>query len=173
MNALHRPAGSPGWWSTKVRQFRRHIGARVRREERAGVAAWLSPRELELFDAMHVADRRHGLDVVATLRDSGVRETDVLVAGLLHDCGKGSDVGVWPRVVWSLSQAYGAWVLAVVRRLPGFAAAIDRLRDHAEASARLATAAGCSPRAVALIREQEAPTDPQYGEIFRLADEAN
>jgi hypothetical protein len=122
---------------------------------------------------MHVADRRHGLDVVATLRERGVREADVLVAGLLHDCGKGRDVGVWPRVAWSLSEAYGAWILAVARRLPGFGRAIDRLRTHADRSATLAAAAGCSPRAVALIREQEAPTDPQYGELFRLADEAN
>ena len=53
------------------------------------LAAWTRPGELALFDAMHVADRRHGLDVVAHLRRAGVRDRDVLAAGLLHDCAKG------------------------------------------------------------------------------------
>ena len=120
---------------------------------------------------MHVADRRHGLDVVASLRASGVTDPDALLAGLLHDAGKG-DTGVWPRVAYSLSDAYGRWVLTVARRIPGFGTALDRLDRHAETSARLAGDAGCSPRPVALIRAQDAPTDPEFGELLRLADEA-
>jgi hypothetical protein len=50
---------------------------------------------------------------------------------------------------------------------------LDRLRTHADASARLAAAAGCSQRTVELIRWQEAPRDPEFGERLRLADEAN
>ena len=42
---------------------------------------------------MHVADQRHGLDVVATLRSEGVSDDEVLLAGLLHDCAKG-DAGL-------------------------------------------------------------------------------
>jgi len=33
------------------------VAARVTDEERAGIAAWLTPAELALFDAMPVADR--------------------------------------------------------------------------------------------------------------------
>ena len=80
-------------------------------EERAGLAAWTTPAQLALFDSMHVADRRHGLDVVASLRAEGVTEPDLLLAGLLHDAGKG-DTGVWPRVAYSLGQAYGRVDLA-------------------------------------------------------------
>jgi hypothetical protein len=122
---------------------------------------------------MHVADRRHGLDVVATLRAEGVDDRDVLVAGLLHDAGKGPGVGLWPRVAWSLGEVFGPWVVSVARILPGFGPALDRLRDHAEISAQIAAAAGCSPRTVALIRDQSSPRDPEYGELLRLADEAN
>ena len=85
-----------GWWTTKVRQFGSHLFGRVRPAERAALAGWLTPPELELFDRMHRADRRHGLDVVASLRASGVTDRDVLVAGLLHDCAKG-DTGVLAR----------------------------------------------------------------------------
>ena len=123
---------------------------------------------------MHVADRRHGLDVVATLRAEGVTDDEVLLAGLLHDAGKGQ-TGVWPRVVYSLGQAYGPWVGDLARVVPGagFRAALVRLRDHAESSAALAVAAGCSPRTVELIRHQDAPIDPDAGRLLKLADEAN
>ncbi len=163
----------PGWWGTKIRQTAVHLRARVRQAERAELATWLTESELGLFDAMHVADRRHGLDVVATLRSEGVDDRDVLVAGLLHDAGKGPEIGLLPRIAWSLGEAFGAGVLRVARPLPGMGPALDRLRDHAEISAHLAEAAGCSPRTVDLIRERPAPSDRRYGELLRLADEAN
>ena len=141
-------------------------------DERRGVAAWTTPAELALFDSMHVADRRHGLDVVATLRADGIDDPEVLVAGLLHDAAKG-DTGILPRVIHSLGQAWGGWIPRLARVVPGLGESLDRLRTHAEESARLAAAAGCTPRTVELIRWQEAPRDPEFGERLRLADEAN
>jgi hypothetical protein len=141
-------------------------------EERSGLVGWTSPRQLALFDSMHVADRRHGLDVVASLRSEGVTERDLLLAGLLHDAGKG-ETGVWPRVVYALGQRYGTWLPRAAAVVPGFGPALERLRTHAETSAVLAAEAGCSARTVELIRNQDAPTDPEFGELLRLADEAN
>jgi hypothetical protein len=161
-----------GWWAAKARQFRGHIRARVSPAERAELATALTPAQLAVFDAMPVADRRHGLDVAARLRADGVTEPDVLVAGLLHDAGKGRSVGVWPRVAWSLGEAWGPWVVGMARRLPGFAPALDRIRDHAEISAGLAAAAGCSARTVELIRYQAEPRDPGAGVLLKRADEA-
>ena len=160
------------WWGSKARQFRAHVRASVGPAERSGLEAWLTDPQLALFDGMHVADRRHGLDVVATLRAEGVTDPDVLLAGLLHDAGKGR-TGVWPRVVHSLGQAYGSWVPRLASVLPPFGAALARLRDHAEVSASMAMAAGCSPRTVELIRNQDAPIDPDAGRLLKLADEAN
>lgn len=163
---------SASWWGSKVRQFRAHVRASVGPAERAGLEAWLTDPQLALFDGMHVADRRHGLDVVTTLREEGVTDPEVLLAGLLHDAGKGR-TGVWPRVVYALGQAYGSWVWRVAGMLPGVWGALARLRDHAGVSASLALAAGCSPRTVELIRHQEAPVDPDAGRLLKLADEAN
>lgn len=132
----------------------------------------MTPAQLELFDAMHVADRRHGLDVVTTLRSEGAIDPDLLVAGLLHDAAKG-DTSVWPRVAYSLGQAYGPWIWRLARVLPGMAGSLELLRDHAERSAVLAEAAGCSVATVELIRNQEAPIDPINGRLLLLADEAN
>jgi hypothetical protein len=162
---------SSGWWASKVRQFRAHVRARVSPVERSALATWLSPEQLTVFDAMPVADRRHGLDVAARLRADAVIEPDVLVAGLLHDAGKGRGVGLWPRVAWSLGEAWGPWVVRLARRLPGFAPALDRIRDHAELSAGIAAAAGCSERTVELIRWQAEPRDPGAGMLLKRADE--
>lgn len=163
---------SRSWWASKARQFRAHLRASVAPAERAALAIWLSPSQLALFDGMHVADRRHGLDVVATLRSEGVTDPDVLIAGLLHDAGKG-DTGVWPRVAYSLGQAYGTSVWRVAGVVPGLRGGLARLRDHAETSAVLAAQAGCSARTVDLIRHQDAPIDPVDGRLLQLADEAN
>jgi hypothetical protein len=164
--------GSTGWWAGKVRQTRRYLLARVPAGEREAVAGWLSPAQLALFDSMHVADRRHGLDVVAALRAGGTTEHEVLLAGLLHDAGKG-DTGLAPRVIHSLDQAEITFVGRVLAWVPGMRAARVRLRDHAERSARLAAAAGCSERTVELIRWQDEPRDPIAGERLRLADDAS
>ena len=163
--------GAAHWWTTKIRQFRRHMFARVSEVERADVAMWLRQQELRVFDGMHRADRRHGLDVVASLRAFGVDDRELLLAGLLHDAGKG-DTGVWPRVAWSLGERFGPTAWQATSLLPGMRAALARLRDHAETSARIAQTAGCSPRTVELIRNQSTPASAD-GELLRRADEAN
>lgn len=163
-----------GWWAGKARQFVRHVTGRVTPAERSGLTTWLTPAQADLFEAMHRADQRHGLDVVAALRASGhADDRELLLAGLLHDASKGPTVGVWPRVAWSLGEHYGSTVEAALARLPGFRAAFGILRDHAERSAELAAAAGCSARTVDLIRHQSRPADPVAGEALRLADEAS
>ena len=165
-------AGGPGWWAGKLRQTARYVTGRVEPLERAELTIWLTPKELALFDAMHRADRRHGLDVVATLRGEGATDPELLTAGLLHDAGKG-DTGLAPRVIHALAVAYGEPIRAAGSWLPGMRAPLLRMRDHAERSAELARVAGCSMRTVELIRWQDAPRDPVDGERLRLADEAN
>src|SRR6188472_2467631 len=135
-------SSSASYWAGKARQFRAHVTARVGVDERARLIEWLSPPQLALFDSMHIADRRHGLDVVATLRADDVSDHEVLLAGLLHDAGKGH-IGVWPRVAYSLGQAYGPSVWRVASIVPGWRGQLRRLQDHAETSAILAGDAGC------------------------------
>jgi hypothetical protein len=160
------------WWGIKARQFWRHVFGRVSARERAELAAWLTPAQLALFDGMHRADRRHGLDVLSALRADGRHEPELLLAGLLHDCGKGRSAGLWHRVGWSLGERYGRPVRAAWAMLPGFAAAFAALDDHAERSAQLCLAAGCGGRVAELVRHQSEPTDGM-GRALMLADEAS
>ena len=164
---------SISWWARKARQLGRHVAARVRPVERAALAEWLTPAQLALFDAMPAADRRHGLDVVAALRASGVDDRAVHLAGLFHDAGKGRSIRLWHRVAWSLGELLGPWVHRLAVRLPGGGDAMARLRDHAERSAELAAAVGCPPRSVALIRGDAAAGGAASLNALHAADEAS
>ncbi len=156
-----------------MRQALRHLTGRVSVEERASLEDRLTPAQLGLFDRMHPADRRHGLDVVAALRAEGHTEPELLLAGLFHDASKGPTTRFVHRVTWSLGERYGAWVWRLARPLPTFGAALDRLASHAVDSALLAQAAGCPDLTASLIRHQARPRDPVLGEALRVADEAS
>jgi hypothetical protein len=161
------------WWTAKVRRFVRYFIGRVSATERTSLASWLTPQQRELFDSMHRADQRHGLDVVAALRSGGQRDPDLLLAGLLHDSGKGRDLRVWHRVSWSLSERYGRGVERLFLRLPGFRPAFQVMAAHAARSAELALEAGCSPVTAELIRHQAEPRDDVLGKALLIADQAN
>jgi hypothetical protein len=166
-------ASSASWWASKAGQLGRHVVARVRPVEHASLAEWLRPAQLALFDGMPVADRRHGLDVLAALHAAGVRDRDAELAALFHDAGKGRSIRLWHRVAWSLSELLGPWVHDLAARAPGAADAMARLRDHDERSAELACAAGCPPRTGALIRGAVGPGDLEVLAALRAADEVS
>jgi hypothetical protein len=161
------------WWATKARQASRHIFGRVSDADRRMLTVRLSERQMALFDSMHRADQRHGLDVAGVLERDGHDDPDLLLAALLHDCSKGPEVRLPHRVAWSLGERYGDGVLDLCAHLPGFQAAFRRLATHADDSADLALRAGSSERAAELIRHQAAPVDPDAGVALQLADEAS
>ncbi len=163
---------SRSWWASKARQFGRHLVARVAPAERAGLAAWLTPAQLALFDGMPVADRRHALDVVERLRALRADDRDLLLAGLFHDAGKGHSIRLWHRVAWSLGERLGPRALRLVTLVPGGADAMARLGDHADRSAALALAVGCGRRAAGLIRGDVPAVDAPAVALLRAADDA-
>jgi hypothetical protein len=160
------------WWASKIRQFASHVGASVTADELQALDGWLTPAQRGMFRGMPRADQRHGLDVVARLRAAGATDGDLLLAGLLHDVGKGRSVRLWHRVGWSLGERYGPGARRMLEVLPGFGDAFDRMDRHAELSAVLALGAGCSARTAELIRAQAVPADAD-GEALRRADEAS
>jgi hypothetical protein len=160
------------WWARRVRQFVRYMSGRVTLGERAALYTWLTSSQLDLFDRMHRADQRHGLDVVAALRRAGTPEPALLLAGLLHDAGKGKDLHLWHRVAWALAERHPG-LEPVFLRVPSFRTAFATMADHPERSARLALEAGCSARTADLIRHQAEPSDEELVVALRLADEAS
>jgi hypothetical protein len=161
------------WWAGKIRQTWRYMRSGLSPAERADLAAWLSEPQRRLFESMHPADRRHGMDVVTSLRRAGHHDLELLLAGLLHDAAKGPETRLWHRVAWSLGERFGSRAFALAELLPGFRAALARIRHHPERSAELALAAGCSPVTAELIRHQAEPPAAGPGLALKLADDAN
>jgi hypothetical protein len=150
----------------------------------------LTSEGLALFRAMPSYDRRHALDVFATLQEAGHADPDLLAAALLHDVGKtagasaekmtGRDpaLRLWHRVVVVLMRAMTPRLLGeVAEDEPGsWRQAFYVQQHHAAISADLAQECGCSPRTVALIRHHEDPAGERVDPLLsalRAADAAN
>ena len=138
---------SGSWWATKMRRFGRYFFGRVTETERAELTRWLTPAQLALFESMHRADQRHGLDVVRALRADHQIDRDLLLAGLLHDCGKGRGLHVWHRVGWSLTDRYGPRVGRIMVAVPTFKAAFQVIASSISSAAdanRLPNVVACA-----------------------------
>jgi hypothetical protein len=143
---------------------------RVDVSEREQAHGLLGPRLSTLFDAMELRDQRHSLAVAARLRARDIEDRDLLVAALLHDCGKGR-VPVALRVLKVLSPG-------ILRRLAAenglsWRRAAFRLRHHAALGARLAAAAGASAAAVRLISGDIEPAQRESLALLLAADDAS
>ncbi|HKY88732.1 MAG TPA: HD domain-containing protein [Candidatus Limnocylindrales bacterium] len=159
------------WWAEKIGRFVGYVRANVTGAERAELATLLTPDQMALFEAMPRADRRHGLDVAGALRRAGYGDDrELILAGLLHDAGKGRTVRLWHRVAWSLGQRYGRWLLDAAGAVPGARPVFERLERHPRISADLVKATGAPARTVELIAAQADPREPA-ARALHLADE--
>jgi hypothetical protein len=143
-------------------QFFKAIRASVSPEERALVEQTLPSQLRPLFFKLSVNDQRHSLDVYYELKRSGYNDRDLLIAALVHDCGKTlGRIGLWQRVALVLVKAGKP---ALLDRLPWADSgrwfhAFYIQREHAGLGADLAFAAGATPAMVDYIRRHETPLD--------------
>ena len=152
-----------------------HVRARVGPEEEALARRALPVTAWPLFEAMPVADRRHGLDVVGRLLAAGVDDDELLAAALLHDAAKGHRMRLWHRIAGVLLEALAP---AVLRRLASrdersWRHPFHLYLHHAELSAEMARAAGCGSRTAAFIRGSVPDADALLLRTLEAADDAS
>ena len=158
----------------RVGQFVAHVRARVDPEEAALVRRILPEGGVTLFEAMPVADRRHGLDVAERLLRAGHDDRDVLAAALLHDAAKGHRMRLWHRVAGVLLEKVAP---AALRRLArsdptSWRHPFHLYLHHPQLSAGLSADAGCPPRVAAFIRGKVADPDLPLLQALTAADDA-
>jgi hypothetical protein len=128
----------------------------------------LTDPERALFDAMERRDQRHGIAVLAKVRVH-TEDHDVLIAALLHDCGKGG-VPVWLRILKVVSPGMLARV-AHSDESKGWRYAAYRLHTHESIGERMAREAGVAEGAVRLIAGRPEPEDTWKVAILEAADD--
>jgi HD-like signal output (HDOD) protein len=140
-------------------------------EDLEQVKTLLSAEQASLFFDMEKRDQRHAIEVARRLRATSVADdSDVLVAALLHDCGKGA-VPVWLRILNVLSPAA---VEHIAQEGAGpVRSAAHRLRHHAAIGARLARTAGCTPTTVRLIGGDVNSDESARLALLQAADDAS
>ena len=153
-----------------MQQVLHALWPRLSQPDLASVPDVLTDELAALFFGMEKRDQRHALEVARRLRESGVADPDLLVAALLHDCGKGA-VPISLRI---LKVAFPS----VLHRMadegsPGSRGAAFRLLEHAEIGARMAEARGASTLTVRLIRERVLPHEQQNLALLHAADDAS
>jgi hypothetical protein len=158
-----------------VAQFVGHLTARVRPGEEALVRQLLPARAVALFDAMPVADRRHGLDVAQRLLARGIDDPDVLAAALLHDAAKGHAMRLWHRVGGVLLEAFAPRLLARLASPDSrsWRHGFHLYLHHEALSADAAVAAGCTARVGDFIRGSVPAADATLADALRAADDAS
>lgn len=159
----------------RVGQLVAHVRARVDPAEEVLVRRVLPEAALELWGAMAVADRRHGLDVAEKLLAAGHDDPDLLAAALLHDAAKGRHMRLWHRVGGVLLEAFAP---ALLRRLADPDARSWRhgfhlYLHHERMSAELAVDAGCTPRAAGFILGEGADADAPLRHALKAADDGS
>lgn len=135
----------------RIRQFA-HAGRRPSPDDLALARAWLALPLLDLFLAQHPRDVVHGASTARLLLEGGHGAPDLVVAGFVHDVGKGSQ-----RRLDRVAYVLAAWA-GLERRLAAdhsrFALrrAVFRSLHHSERGAAMLEAAGATARVVDLTR---------------------
>jgi putative nucleotidyltransferase with HDIG domain len=160
----------------RVEQFWRHSAGRVPVAEEGRAAEVLGPILAPLFQALPRNERRHGLDVLATVdRLEGRPDRLLRQAALLHDMGKTqAHLSVLDRSQAVFLRAVSPGLFRAYLRLrPGFARRYRLYRDHGAIGAQRLRDLGAGELAQIVAEHHErAPSHPLTSRL-KLADERN
>ena len=163
----------------RVHQFIHAIYSHIDSSEIAWALENLPPEACSLFLKQSLSEQRHALDVAQSL----MREKytlncsnfqDLLVAALLHDCGKSMVCNrLWHRVFIVLMQKmpHSIW-FRLERSQTIFATPLKTSSQHAIWGGNLAKRAGLNPVICLLIHEHHSPKT-ELGRILESADNAH
>lgn len=131
--------------------------------EQQDIQTLLTPAAYELFQTYSYGDQWHSYRVMCLLRESGHDHCDLLTAALLHDVGKTKmKFTAVDRTFVSLVRKLFPQLVKRLEMLEwGQANRWQRLFlvsvHHPDWSAEIATAAGCTPLSVSLMRRHQDP----------------
>jgi len=142
----------------RIRQFWQALMPKISSKELNWALDILPSPAIPLFLAQSLAEQRHALDVTLDLW-SASRNPNLLIAALLHDCGKSKNpLNVWERIYIVLLQRAPrkAWDF-FLRCSPFFSSPLYTAEKHPTWGAELALNIGLDVEIVELILHHHSP----------------
>jgi putative nucleotidyltransferase with HDIG domain len=173
----------------RVKQVLSAIRAEVTPQDESFIAQRLTQPEIELFQQMSLADRRHCLNVAYTVAElssgyHGLNLTVLIKAALLHDVGRRrGDVSTIDKIFAVMSRAVFGSGITQKWGKQGRGSALENLRHafyvsahHSQLGADLLRLAGTEEQVINLVRYHHHPdslTDSRELTLLRQADDLN
>ncbi|MGE4273142.1 MAG: HD domain-containing protein [Desulfitobacterium sp.] len=155
----------------RVRQLYYAIYPRIKTEELEWAMSLLPPCSLPLFEGQSLPEQRHALDVALDLHTSGIQVSHLLVAALLHDCGKiKHPLKMWERIAIVLLQKLPQQIWEHIESSQSpLSLSLRTAHAHPSWGAELAQEFGLDPHIIELIREHHHPHSKE-GRLLYEAD---
>lgn len=155
----------------RVHQFWQALHPTIKNAELEWAFSLLPAVAIPLFKAQPLPEQRHSLDVALDLWACGVRDRHLLIAALLHDCGKiRYPLKIWERSFIVLLQMAPRKVWNnLARSHSPFSVILQTAEDHPQWGAEKALEVGLDPEIVELIREHHTPHS-EAGKLLYMAD---
>ena len=164
----------------RVGQVVRGLCPRLRAEDEAEVARWLTPAQVRLWQRQSARDRAHSLRVLRSLQRQGHTDPPLMAAALLHDVGKiATRIRLWHRVVWVLATGLTPRWAKRLQHPTGWRKPFWVLAEHPRLGADLVREAGGEEAVIWLVaHHQEHGLNPpppydRWLSALQHADEVN
>ncbi len=154
----------------RIHQFYQALRPKIGSKELQWAFDILPSPAIQLFLRQSLAEQRHALDVALDLW-SGSRNRNLIIAALLHDCGKSkSPLNLFARIYIVLLQRapHRTWDF-LLRSTPFFSSPLRTAQEHPTWGAELTHSLGLDAEIVELILNHHSPKT-QKGHLLYEAD---
>lgn len=150
----------------RIQQFWLALNSRTKEPDLLQASLILGPKMYALFQQMQTSEQAHSLQVLRRVQAQKFTDHDLLVAALLHDCGKSRrPLRLWERI-WIVvvkvllpvqAKTWGSQPEATLNQIPLWQQPLVVAAQHAQWGAEMAELSGAPPLSIALIRRHQDP----------------